>query len=446
MNALSPEFLVAQLGELVRRPLWVAYSGGRDSHVLLHLAVRAGLDVRAVHVDHGLHAASDDWSRHCGEVCRELGVAVTQRRVDVENTAEGGLEAAAREARYGVFETLLEPGQVLLTAQHREDQAETVLLRLLRGAGARGLAAMPRRRKLGRGLLLRPLLDVDREAINRYAAAQGLQWVDDPSNADTLADRNYLRHRALPVLRERWPDVDARLARTAERAAEDAALIRDLAELDLAACSDGANLRVDALRGLSARRRRNAVRRWMHGHGCRPPGARRLTDGLDALLDAGADREPVLRWRDGVVRRYRQRLHLLRREPGPPPETPLQWDLHGVLLIPGMGRLTTSRSGAGVRLRAELAGRSDVRVRFRRGGERIRPAGAPHHRALKTLFQEAGIPPWERRRVPLVYIGGELACVGERWVAEGFAAPGDDPGLRLRWVPEPAGFAGWEEE
>lgn len=436
MTDLDPEFLLARLGQRAARPLWVAFSGGRDSHVLLHLAVAAGLSPRAVHVDHGLHPQSAAWAQHCQEVCRGLGVALTIRRITAPADSGQGPEAAARAARYQVFTDLLRADELLLTAHHRDDQAETVLLRILRGTGLRGIAGMPSERRLGRGRLFRPLLAVSRGQIADYAGRFGLAWVDDPSNAESDADRNFLRNRILPELQSRWPAASEMLTRLADQAGEDAELLDELAELDLEQTSDAAGLSVPALARLPRPRQRNALRRWLRNNDRRPPSAARLEAGLDALLTAAADREPVLRWDDGIIRRYRDALHLLSSRTAAPPQTAFAWDLHGVLTIPGIGRLTVTETRQGERLRADLQGRSDVTVQLRQGGERIQPSGSRHRRPLKTLFQEAGVPPWERRRTPLIYAGEALVCVGERWIAAEYAARGDEPGLRVRWLTE----------
>lgn len=436
MSRLDPQRLLDTLGPRAERPLWIAYSGGRDSHVLLHLAVAAGLQPRAVHVDHGLHPDSGRWAAHCTAVCRALGVSLAVRQVSVADSGVAGVEAAAREARYEVFRSLLQAGELLLTAHHRDDQAETVLLRALRGAGLRGLAAIPRERPLGPGRLLRPLLDVPRDHIDDYARAHDLHWIDDPSNETLQPDRNYLRHTVMPALRRRWPAAEGRLARLAAQAAEDAALLDELADLDLDACADADSLSVQALARLSRPRLRNAVRRWLYRNDRRPPEAARLEAGLDALLTAGADREPVLRWSEGTIRRYRGRLYLLDSRTAELPDSIHAWDMAGVLPIPGIGRLAVSETRRGERLSGSLLEREDITVRLRRGGERIRPPGSRHSRPLKTLFQEAGVPPWERRRTPLIFAGEVLVAVGERWIAADYAATGDEPGLRIRWLQQ----------
>lgn len=427
---LSPEVLWQRLGRFPPATGYcVAYSGGRDSHVLLHLmaALRERLDVplRAVHINHGLQAAAPDWALHCSDVCARLAIPLTVIAVACEVGAGDSLEEAARTARYRAFEQTLQCGEALLLAHHQDDQAETVLLRLLRGAGVHGLAAMPPRRPLGRGLLLRPLLDVPAAAVAEYAQAQGLRWVEDPSNSSDRFDRNFLRNRLLPLLAERWPGYAGPLARAAVHAAEAAELADALAAQDLEQCADGSGLDLDALRALPEPRRRNLLRLWLRRQQLRPPDASRLQAGLQALLEAGPDRAPELAWNGMRLRRYRNRLLL---DAATPALAPQVWDLQRPLPLPDAELRVEPVLGAGLR---QALCSAHVEVRFRTGGERCRPAGSRHRRSLKKLLQEHGVPPWERQRLPLIYIDGELAAVADLWVCEGFQAAPGEPGLRL---------------
>lgn len=390
-------------------------------------ALRERLDVplRAVHINHGLQSVAADWALHCQAVCAQLGIPLTVIAVVCKVGPGESLEEAARTARYRAFEQVLQSDEALLLAHHQDDQAETVLLRLLRGAGVHGLAAMPPSRPLGRGRLLRPLLDVPAAAVAEYAKAQGLRWVEDPSNASDRFDRNFLRNRLLPLLAERWPGYAGPLARAAGHAAEAAELADALAAQDLEQCADGSALDLDALRALPEPRQRNLLRLWLRRQRLRAPDASRLQAGLQALLEAGPDRAPVLEW-DGVrLRRYRNRLLL---DTATPPLEPQIWDLQRPLPLPDGELRVEPAFGAG--LRQALRGRH-VEVRFRTGGERCRPAGSRHRRSLKKLLQEHGMPPWERQRLPLIYIDGELAAVADLWVCEGFQATPGEPGLRL---------------
>ncbi len=422
---------------------WVAYSGGVDSHVLLHalVTIRASLNCRigAVHVHHGLHEDADQWETHCREICKNLAVAFVSLQVDARHATGESPEAVARAARYSALQEWLPPGDWLLTAQHQDDQAETLLLQLLRGSGVRGLAAMPALADFGAGQLRRPLLDCSRQALLAYALENDLEWIDDPSNQDTGLDRNFLRHRIVPELRQRWPGLSGTLARSARHCAEAARALAQLAEQDLASVAGEAagGLRVSGLQRLSLARRRNALRHWcMQQCGSTPSTAvveRMLTDVLASRADAG----PCVRWGDHELRRYRDQVFLLRQQPEDLPAGFLAWQLPRPLALPGGdGTLSVTRE-PGVGVRAAAVPANVLRVGFRRGGERCRPAGRRHHHELKKLFQEHGVPPWERSRIPLIYIDNELAAVAGLWVCEPFGAGPGEPGLVIHWDRTP---------
>ncbi len=412
----------------------VAYSGGVDSHVLLHLLATAklGRAVAAIYVDHGLHPASGRWGDHCATVCKSLGVVFQGLQVDARPGPRESPEDAARRARYGALGTWLQAGDVLLTAHHRDDQAETLLLQLLRGAGPHGLAAMPAAADLGGIPLLRPLLDTERAAILDYAHRHALNWIEDSSNADTGLDRNYLRHHVLPLLRQRWPAAGRALGRSARLCAEAAQLLDRQADADLATAAGGRSdaLTVTVLATLDEVRLRNALRRWLRRLGLPTPGATHLERVRGEVLGAGADRNPRLAWPGAELRRYRERLYALAPRPAHDPGQVLSWsDPAQPLDLPGDGRLELRpTTGAGLRA-AALTGRV-LTVRFRQGGERFQPVGRRHGQELKKLLQEAGVPPWERRRLPLLYVDDELAAVGGLWVAAALAVAAGEAGLR----------------
>ncbi len=417
---------------------WVAFSGGLDSRVLLELLARdrARLPgpLGAVHIDHGLQADSARWDEHCRRVCERLGIDYAGLRVDAAPAAGQSPEAAAREARYRALREWLPGGAVLLTAQHRDDQAETLLLQLLRGAGPKGLAGMPARAPFGAGLLLRPLLEVPRQALRAWALERGLDWIEDPSNADTRYDRNYLRHRVLPVLAQRWPAAARTLARAAAQQAEQAGLAQALAAIDLRDCrAAGADrLSVARLEALPEPRRSNLLRRWVAERGLPPPPRRVLARVTPELLRCRADAIPCVHWPGAELRRFRDHLYLSAPLPPPPAGVRLEWRPAGSLELPAAGGVLEARAVAGRGLDAARFGEV-LEIRFRRGGERLRPAGRGHRHALKKLLQEAGVPAWERVRLPLVYAAGELVAVPGLWVAEGCQAGPGQPGLALEW-------------
>ena len=437
----SPEYLHRQLADLPTGACcWVAYSGGVDSHALLHalaeLRPSFTCRVAAVHVNHGLHADADAWGRHCRAICGELDVDYVSLRADSRAAAGESREAAARAARYAVLEDWLPSRHYLLTAQHQDDQAETLLLQLLRGSGIRGLAAMPRLANFGAGRLLRPLLECRRDTLLAYAVANHLVWVDDPSNRDVSLDRNFLRHRVLPVLRGRWPALTATLSRSARHCAEAALVLEQLARQDAGTITDrpGNTLPVPGLLRLPLERQRNVLRHWLSEQCGTSPSAAVLARIAGDILLGRPDAEACVRWGDCELRRYRDRLYLLWQGPArKTPSDPLVWRTEMPLELPNAGGTLSARRRTGGGVRASDFSGADVRVTWRRGGERCCPAGRRHHHELKKLFQEYGIPPWERARIPLVYIGAELAAVADLWVCDPFSAGPGEPGYTIHW-------------
>ncbi|MCO6440396.1 MAG: tRNA lysidine(34) synthetase TilS [Nitrococcus mobilis] len=412
--------------------LWIAYSGGCDSTVLLHAAVTLGLPVSALHVDHGLRPESVDWALHCRARCLALGVPLRVESVTVRAGGEG-LEAAARKARYRVYAAVLAPGECIATAHHADDQAETVLLRILRGTGIDGLAGIPAERELGEGRLIRPLLGFCRAELAAYAACHELSWIDDPANRCDRHDRSFLREHVVPLLETRWSGLAQRLTRLAHHADTASMLTERWARRQLAALGDDpCILTVAAVAEFDEAERLQLLRSWIRRQGRRPPPARRLSQGLVDLLRAAPDRQPALVWADGCIRRYRGRLYLLPPHLPQPPAVGLPWDMRQPLNVPGLGRLE-ARVSVGRGLRAQCLRQAPVEVRFRQGGERMCLRGHARPHALKRLLQERGVPPWVRERLPLIFIGHELAAVADFLLAEPFIARPTEPGVELCW-------------
>ncbi len=434
----------------------VGYSGGMDSHVLLHRLAAFPPDqcarpLAAVYVDHGLQTASIAWGEHCAGVCRSLKVPFQVLKIDAQAAPGESPEAVARRARYAAFAAVLESDAALLTAHHRDDQAETLLLQLLRGAGPHGLAAMPAVSRLGQGWLLRPVLDVDHAELHAYAKLHGLRWIEDASNHETRFDRNYLRHRVWPLLQERWPAATRTLARSAQLCAEAAQWLDEVAAADLAVVvadrPDG--LWLPALRALDERRQRQVLRYWLRQLQLPVPDTRQLRQLLQDVLTAAADRSPCSHWPGAEVRRYREKLYARSPLPVHDAGQRLVWRSTAAgwppLELPGIGWLHLRETlGAGLRAEA-LAGASLV-VGFRQGGERFRPVGRRHHQELKKLMQEAGIPPWERARLPLLYGSVAEKSDGLRTqISEGPLLAVVGLGLAADWSASP-GETGWQPE
>lgn len=418
----------------------IAYSGGLDSRVLLHLCSQLQGEPTApkfvaVHVHHGLQSAADAWADHCRDTCLQNGMPFRLLQVDARPRPGQSPEEAARTARYRALRSMLSEGDILLTAQHRDDQAETLLLQLLRGAGLDGLSAMPESAPFPPGLLLRPLLEFSRQDLQTYADAHGLAWIEDPSNRDLSFDRNFIRHRVMPLLVERWPAATETLSRSAKHCAEAretlAALAQDL--LKAALNPDRNTLSVQRLKSYSDADRRLVLREWLKGEGFRMPPARVLEQVLTEALTAAPDRNPVIRWSEGLLRRYRDELYLL------PPARPFDasasvpWNGEQPLQLPDDNGRLTAEIAAGIGIDPAAWHTGTITVAYRRDGATMRVLGREGTHALKKLFQEAGIPPWVRERVPLIQIDGKSAAVAGLWLAAEFAGERNGRNIAIRW-------------
>lgn len=408
----------------------IAFSGGLDSTVLLHLlATLANTEslpaLSAIHIHHGLQAAADAWPQHCQAVCDALAIPLQVERVTVKGGAS--LERAARDARYAVFSSLAQSNDVLLTGQHRDDQAETLLFRLLRGAGVRGLGAMPRQRTVGQGTLVRPLLDVSRAELKGYAQAHQLRWIEDPSNQDRQFSRNYLRHQVMPVLTERWPQAQASMARSAAHLREAQGLLDELAQIDLAEAETThefawlgvPSLALAPLAALSDARQRNALSHWLEPL-TRLPDADHWSGWIN-LRDATTDASPMWRLADGELHRSAGRVwwlsgHWLRM-----PVIGADWQTPtSALRLPDNG---------GVMLRGH-APTGPLRIAYRQGGE-VMQLAERGSRDLKRLLNERAVPAFVRGRLPLLFRGEQLLAVAN---LSGLAGQMDE-GWTLHWQP-----------
>ena len=437
----TPAWLRAQLralsGPLRGARFCIAYSGGLDSTVLLtalaSLRERGGFHLRALHVDHGLHADSVHWAQAARAQARRLGIACEVLRVRIRRGAGESLEALAREARYAALTAALTAKEQLITAHTQDDQLETVLLALSRGGGLRGLSAMSARSNLARGVLLRPLLPVSRAALAQFAQARKLSWTEDLTNLDERFDRNYLRLRVLPLLRDRWPALAATASRSASHVAEAQQQLTRVARHLAAQAADGATLRVSALRALDPPARRNLLLYWIAARGIALPDHRRLSEIAGPLLEARPDATPRVQWRGGELRRHGDRLFALTAQESAAAPSTRQWDWrrHAWLAL---------GDGAAMGLIADRHGDVDLarlpcplRVDFRRGGERLWRA---HGRMpLKALLQAHDIAPWQRSAVPLLRSRSRIIAVADFWLAEAYRAPelAAGPRGRLRW-------------
>jgi tRNA(Ile)-lysidine synthase len=422
--------------------LTLALSGGVDSIALLDVlaaaAPRHPFTLDCLHVDHGISPNAPAWARFSRAAAKRYGLRCAVKKADLRPHRALGLEGAARAARYALFAAL--PADFVVLAQHEDDQAETVLLQLVRGAGPAGLAGMPvvraqrARARVPAPRLLRPLLGVARAEIEAYARSRALEWVDDESNADTRRARNLVRHRVLPLLREINPQAGPNLARSAALLGEANEIVQAVAAEDVAAATRDGWLGVAGLAALPRARARNALRWALAQAGIPAPESGRLDEALRQLLDARADASVRVDLGPAEVRRFRGRVRVVPRADPAPPGFRARWQGRSAWRVPELGGILRLKRATGRGLAAGAVRSGGLELRLRDGGERFRPDPRRPRRPLKALFQESGVPPWERERLPLLYCGGRLA-----WV------PGIGVAAALQAGPREAGFVPtWE--
>ncbi|RVU81527.1 tRNA lysidine(34) synthetase TilS [Leucothrix sargassi] len=406
---VSPLFSV-----LKQRKFLVAYSGGLDSHVLLHVMSRIpNIDLRAVYIDHGLQEDSQWWGRHCREVCVDLSVSFQQINLNLKVPAGRSLEAFARNERYQALSDLLEDGEVLLTGHHQNDQAETLLIQLMRGAGGAGLSAMPMIALFAQGHHMRPFLNLHRNALEDYASKYQLDFVEDETNSDLRFDRNYLRHQILPQLEERWPGCYGTLSRAALLQAETQRVLSGYLAEDIKSVEGSVpgTLLVEKLKMYEPARQRALLRFWITDLGFSVPSAKKMQHIISDALHCAADASPCVHWQDVEVRRFRDNLYVMSALSQHDDSQVFYWDnLAEDLPIESLGvALQASVLGKW----RELAEQEELglTVKFRQGGESIRPAGRMKSISLKNLFQQLAVPPWMRPRMPLLYFKDDLIMV-----------------------------------
>ena len=440
----NPEVLLTGVSRALQRlprtrRISVAFSGGPDSSVLLEALARLrdkpGSDLpvlRALHVNHGLQRQANAWFAHCESCCRTRGIEFRGLEVFVPRHASQSLEEAARNVRYQALGECLEVGEILCTAQHANDQAETLLLQLLRGAGPRGLAAMPELRNFHAGHLARPMLEIGKDLILDCVRHWNLNVVMDPANADQGFARVRVRQLLLNNILEQFPGALKTLNRSAclQAAASDA--IETLASLDSRHCQGSVEgtLAAGQLCRLPQSRRLEVLRNWLRVQDLTIPNQARLLELSRQMTTAGPDRQPLVRWTGGEVRRYRDLIYALGPIVDPQQDFNQHWNPSEELRLP-WGRLWSEET-TGQGLKAQY---TELKVCLRQGGEHCRPVSHGQSRSLKNLFQEHGVPPWQRGRVPLIHTADGLAAVAGLWVCESYQAQAGEPGRLIHWQP-----------
>lgn len=407
--------------------VWLAFSGGLDSTVLLHVLKTEGIAVKALHVNHQLSHNADAWQQHCVRQCENLGCEIVVERVDVKNEGKG-IEHAARKARYAVFDHYVKSEDILLVAHHLDDECETLLFRLLRGSGLKGVTGIKKERTLGQGgKIMRPLLPVERKNILEYANIHSLSWVEDESNRDIEFDRNYLREMVLPLFQQRWPNFRKKFATSITLLRETEQLLAEYGQHDLAKCNPrkerlGNSIDLSTLTVWSVPRINHVLRQWLENLGYSLPGLRHLEE-TQKLFTARDDAAPAVQFGECELRRYKNRLYCLPRLQSVASPA-MKWNSAESLQLPDGSRLAVSGQSPALW--------PNLEVKFREGGERCRPQGRDRSQTLKKLLQEYELEPWLRDRVPLIYFNDELIAVGDLWVCK-IGVP-NTPELAFTWT------------
>nr|WP_229428142.1 tRNA lysidine(34) synthetase TilS [Massilia soli] len=434
----------------------IAYSGGLDSSALLHLAAAYAREheiaLHAFHVHHGISDNADAWLAHCERTCAALGVQFAARRVTLTKT-KSGVEAAARKLRYAALGDMArEHGvRLMLTAHHLDDQAETVLLQLLRGSGTAGLSGMDSANAapelLGNAdlVMARPLLPVSRTELEAYVAANAVSYVEDESNTHPRYARNALRHQVMPALAQAFPGYQERFARSAAHNQSAQRLLNELAVQDLAQCLDGDSIDVAKLRTMSQDRAYNMLRHWFHTRALRMPSTAWLAEMVTQLVEARHDAQLLVTHPDCQIRRHRDRLHItpkladLAGMRDPDDEGiffkaghSFSWSGEAQMAFPDYGG-TVHFDDADEGFDAEWLRAQKLMIDFRKGGERLKPAHNRPTRGLKYHYQACNVPAWERGRLPIVFAGRELLFAAGIGMDCHHIQQGPGKRIKLRW-------------
>lgn len=426
---------------LANPKLVLGLSGGLDSVVLLHLLVDSNkflpFKLSAHHVHHGLSPHADAWAGFCGDLCKKSNISFILTKVKINKSSGLGIESTARTVRYQAL--LGDDADLICVAHHQDDQAETFLLQLARGAGVKGLASMGSVNQK----IIRPLLNVPRSVLETYAKQHHLTWVEDESNLDTKFDRNFMRHEVLPVLSKQYPAIRQTISRAASHLAEADMLLDDLAEMDITACrlhqTNTRQIKLQPLSQLSNARIHNALRWWLKQHACDVPSAAHLTQIRQQLFDSKSDASIKIKLSlSYILRRFQGNAYIVENDKQSIKNNVLNkfsviWKGEKVITLPDHSRLTFSEViGAGIAMR--YIKDATLMIRYRQGGESLKPEENRPNRSLKSIFQTSSIPPWQREHLPLLFLDNELACLPDIATASKFSAKEDELGLYVHWL------------
>ena len=424
-----------EIGSLVSRKFLLAFSGGVDSVVLLDLLVNVLKEsdaLRIIHINHNLNEHSNDWAQFSSEVCEKYNLPLICESVEPKRHGKG-LEANARELRYQSFRNVIQDDEYLLTGHHQDDQMETLLYRIFRGTGIDGLRAIRREIKFGKGVLYRPMLNISREKIEEYAQLKNLKWIYDSSNDDSSYDRNFLRKDIIPSIKKRWPSVENKVSRLSVIAEQNQLLLNELAIEDVGQLNNYNHLDIETLSEKSYPRIINIFRFMIKKNNMSVPSMRVLNEGIKTLMHSKS-KSPSMTWNDNTIRRYKHRLYFLNSALNSPNDlsNEMSWDIKKTInLGKNLGSIKARfLNGEGISLNRCP---SNLAIKYRKGGEEIKPSGHKITKSLKNLFQENNVLPWVRDKIPLIYVDQELISVGDLWFNQDFKASANEDGFLITW-------------
>ena len=429
------DIIERQIKPLLPNKFCIAFSGGMDSTVLLHVMkniIDEKSQIRAIHINHNIVDNSKVWTKTCKSICKNFGIDI--EIISLEVTHNGyGLEAAARDERYKKLKEKLYENEYLLTAHHEEDQMETVFLRMARGTGLDGLQGINEKYSFGEGIIFRPMLEVSKTSVMDYAKEHQLKWVEDSSNQDTHFDRNFLRKKIIPQFRERWPSIASSVSRLSQLSAQNIKILNQIAEEDIGPIANMNELPLAKLLDKSFERANNMLRYIILANGMSIPSMKTLQDGLKEMLDPETDKS-VIAWKDYCIRKYKNHLYFLSNSDLEPNKVDVKipWEIgKTVNLGENIGTIeATFIHGDGLSIEKC---KNKLTISYRQGGELIKPIGHRINKSLKNLFQENQILPWMRDKIPLIYYQDELVSVADLWFNQNYVASQNEAGFVVNW-------------